>query len=492
MPLPLASLNLSPTLSCFVLYLAATIAIGLWAARRGRDDQEDYFLGGRSLSAVAMALSAVSSGRSAWLVVGASAAAWTSGLSAMWLFPGYIIAEAWMFVGLGPRLREKSLECDAITIPEVLARAPLGRNFVRGHSVLPVQAVAGLITIVFLIAYVSAQLTAGAKTLEFALAIDGPTWGLAITAGIVLLYTLLGGYRAVVLTDVVQAVLMLFGLVVLPVFAMVQIGGFAALQDRLQAIDPSLLSLWRGALPFFGGFAIGLGSLGQPHILVRHMSLENPGDARKALWTGTVWNVVMAGGALLMGLVGRALYPALEDLAGNDPEGVFVTLAADLSAHYAFEGALGILVAALFAAVMSTCDSQLLVVASSALRDLAGKREDAHATGRWKGRVAVAASLVAAVALHLGDLPQVLVFVLLAWSALGAAFGPALILALYDTRSNSRGVFTAMLIGVIGITVTHFYWLPAGEHISWQLAVVFAVSLSVGWLMRERLPRELR
>jgi len=413
-------------------------------------------------------------------------------LSALWLFPGYIIAEAWMFVGLGPRLREKSLECDAITIPEVLARAPLGRNFVRGHSVLPVQLVAGLITIIFLIAYVSAQLTAGAKTLEFALAIDGPTWGLAITAGIVLLYTLLGGYRAVVLTDVVQAVLMLFGLLVLPIFAMVQLGGFGALHDRLQAIDPSLLSLWRGALPFLGGFAIGLGSLGQPHILVRHMSLEDPSGAHQALWTGTIWNVVMAGGALLMGLVGRALYPALEDLAGNDAEGVFVTLAADISAHYAFEGALGILVGALFAAVMSTCDSQLLVVASSALRDVGGKRGAKSARGRWKGRVAVALSLGAAVALHLGDLPQVLVFVLLAWSALGAAFGPALIFALYDPRATSRGVFSAMLVGVIGISLTHLYWVPDGKHISWELAVVFAAALLVGWSLRERLPRELR
>lgn len=492
MPFSPALLNPSPTLLCFVLYLVATIAIGLWAARRGSDDQEDFFLGGRSLSAVQMALSAVSSGRSAWLVVGASAAAWTSGISALWLFPGYIVAEAWMFTGLGPRLREKSLECDAITIPEVLARAPLGRNFVRGHSVLPVQSIAGLITVIFLTAYVSAQLTAGAKTLEFALEIDGSTWGLAITAGIVLIYTLLGGYRAVVLTDVVQAVLMLIGLVVLPAFALIQIGGFADLRDRLNAIDPNLLSLWRGTLPFLGGFAIGLGSLGQPHILVRHMSLRDPRDARMAMLTGTGWNVVMATGALLMGLVGRALYPALEDLAGNDPEGVFVTLAADLSAHYAFQGALGILVAALFAAVMSTCDSQLLVVASSALRDVAGPRSRRLTGGRWMGRLAVALSLSAAVALHLGDLPQVLVFVLLAWSALGAAFGPALILALYDPRSNSRGVFTAMLIGVIGISLTHAYWVPTGKHISWELAVVFGAALLAGWLLRERLPKALR
>lgn len=108
------------------------------------------------------------------------------------------------------------------------------------------------------------------------------------------------------------------------------------------------------------------------------------------------------------------------------------------------------------------------------------------------GRLAVALSLSAAVALHLGDLPQVLVFVLLAWSALGAAFGPALILALYDPRSNSRGVFTAMLIGVIGISLTHAYWVPTGKHISWELAVVFGAALLAGWLLRERLPKALR
>lgn len=489
MPLPLAAVSVSPTLVSFCVYLLATVAIGLWAARRGKDDEEDYFLGGRSLSALSMALSAVSSGRSAWLVMGASAAAWAQGLSAMWMFPGYILAEAWMFRGLGPRLRERSIEVDAITIPEVLARAPLGKNFVRGHSSLPVQRVAGIIVVLFLTTYVSSQLTAGAKALDYTLDIEGETTGLAISASIVLAYTLLGGYRAVVVTDVVQAVLMLLGLVVLPLSATMQLGGFGELGDRLRAIDPTLLHPFGGAAAFLGGLALGFGSPGQPHILVRHMSLRDPSEARQAMVAGTLWNTLMAAGALLMGLVGRTLYPALENLAGKDDEGLFITLAADFSSQFLFQGALGILIAALFAAVMSTCDSQLLVVASSALRDVLGRKAKPETTRRWRGRIAVALTLCAAVLLHVGDLPQVHVFVLLSWSALGASFGPALILALYDPRMTSRGVFAAMLVGVLGILATHFWWVEAGEHISWHLGVVFLAALAVGWSLRERLPK---
>ena len=149
---------MTPALFAFGLYLIATVAVGLWASSRSRGDEEDYFLAGRSLSPVSMALSAVSSGRSAWLVVGASAAAWSLGVSAAWLFPGYIAAEAWMFTSLGPRLRRRSVATGAITVPEVLARA-------GGTRRLPVQQVAGAILCVFLVTYVSAQLGAGAKTL---------------------------------------------------------------------------------------------------------------------------------------------------------------------------------------------------------------------------------------------------------------------------------------------------------------------------------------
>lgn len=475
------------TLLVFAIYLASTIGVGLWAARRGQDSEEDFFLGGRKLSGFAMALSAVSSGRSAWLVVGASAAAWQIGLSALWLFPGYILAEALMFTGLGPRLRKHSTRLDAITIPEVLERLPLGPDGREGTTRLPLRQVAGLLIIAFLSTYVAAQLSAGAVTLEAVFGIDGPTWGLAITASVVLLYTLLGGYRAVVLTDVIQAGFMLVGLVVLPLLGLHQLGGFAALAARLRELDPSLLDPVVGGVALIGGLCIGFGSPGNPHILVRHMSLGDPRSARIALVTGTLWNVVMACGALLMGLVGRALYPSADLLAGGRSEGLYGTLALDFSRELLFSGFAGFMLASLFAAVMSTCDSQLLVIASSFVRDLrprsAGKA--ASQGRRSRSRWAVAGTLGAAVALSfVTRLPLVHGFVLLSWSLLGAAFGPAMVLLLYDRRTSARGVLAGMLVGA-GV-VACWCFASGGRTPTYELGVAFLAALAATWWLRER------
>ena len=485
-PLAIAVDGSTGTLLVFLLYLASTVGVGIWASRRGNDSEEDFFLAGRGLSAVAMALSAVSSGRSAWLVVGASGAAWSLGLSALWLFPGYILAEALMFATLGPRLRAASARVDAITVPEVLERLPLGPDGREGTTRLPLRVVSALLIVAFLLTYVAAQLSAGAVTLQAVFGIDGATWVLAITASVVLVYTLLGGYRAVVVTDVIQAGFMLVGLVVLPLLGLAQIGGFDALAERLRAIDPTLLDPVVGGLALVGGLCIGFGSPGNPHILVRHMSLRDPRGARVALVTGTFWNVVMAAGALLMGLVGRALYPDVSAFAGGRSDGLYGTLALDISHELLFPAFAGFLLATLFAAVMSTCDSQLLVIASSFVRDLRPRSSAiVGASGRGRGRLAVAVALLAAVALSfVTRLPLVHGFVLLSWSLLGAAFGPAVVLLLYDRRTSDRGVLAGMLVGA-GIVAVWSY-ASSGRTPTYELGVAFVAALVTTWCLRAR------
>jgi sodium/proline symporter len=472
------------TLLIFSAYLVVTLGIGLWAARRGSDSQEDYFLAGRNISAFAMALSAVSSGRSAWLVLGASGAAWAAGLSALWLFPGYILAEALMFLSIGPRLRERSIQTGALTVPEVLARAPLG-PLGPGTSRLPVRQLTGLVVIVFLLTYVSAQLVAGGKTLGTLFPdIDGRTLGLLLTAGIVLVYTWLGGYRAVVVTDVVQACLMLVGIVLLPLLGLIHVGGIAELTDTLNAIDSELLVLFPAGLTIIGGFCIGLGSLGNPHILVRHMSLRDPRSARSALLYGTLWNVVMAAGALLLGLVGRAIYPEVELFGEGGREVLFPTLARDMSTEFLFAGFVGVLLATLFAAIMSTCDSQLLVIAASFLRDLRPGATPGGG-GLLAGRLAVLGTLVVAVWLTFGESPLVHNLVLLSWFALGIGLGPGILLLLYDRRTTARGVLAGVTTGVLGIVgVWWFFLREDGGHVSWQAGPVFLLSLAVTWALR--------
>lgn len=439
----------------FVTYLAAVIGIGLWAARHGDDTQEDYFLAGRSFSPLVTALSAVSSGRSAWLLMGAAVAAWKLGLSAIWYFPGYIVVEAVLFVTLGRRLRERSSEVGAITIPEFIDRftritrassADVGADTgAQRTNRLPVRPIAALAVVLFLTTYVSAQLVAGGKALAHVVDVDGRTWGLTITAGIVLVYTFLGGYRAVALTDVLQAILMLTGLLVLPVLTLHHVGGFERLFEQLRAIDPALCEWQRGFWPLASGLAIGLGSIGNPHILVRYMSIKDPRALRTSALIGTTWNVVMAAGALCMGLAGRALYADASAFPRGDTDYLFPLLAEFVSNEYLFSGFVGILLATLFAAIMSTCDSQLLVVASSLVRDFRGSPSTRG--GLVASRVTVFATVVAAVAMSFGAKRVVDSFVLASWGALGAAFGPVLIALLYRRRTSAGAALAGIVTG---------------------------------------------
>ena len=178
---------------------------------------------------------------------------------------------------------------------------------------------------------------------------------------------------AVAVTDVVQGILMIFGLVVLPTVGLWHVGGVGALVETLRGVDPELLSVAHGIGPLVAGVAIGLGSFGSPPILVRTMSIDRTEALPRAARVATAWNVVMASGAVLIGLVGRAIFTSTDAFPGGDREHLFPMLGVQLSEQYLFAGFVGVLLAALFAAIMSTCDSQLLVIASSFVRDFRKK-----------------------------------------------------------------------------------------------------------------------
>ncbi len=426
----------------FVATLCLPIAVGLLAMRRTRT-QSDFLLGGRAMGKVVVALSAVSSGRSSWLVLGLSGMAYKMGVGAVWAIVGYVLVEMLQFVFIGRRLRAQSARLDALTLLDYLeARCPG-----RGHAV---RLVGAMIIGLFLTAYVAAQFNGGAKSLEAALEI--PLWaGLGLAGALVLVYMVLGGFIAVAYNDVVRAVIMLVGLVVLPTYGLVAAGGLDALLATLAALDPAHvdpLSIGAGAL--IGFLGIGLGSPGQPHIVVRYMSVDDPDQLRASAVIGTLWNVVLGWGALLIGLLGRAMVPDPAGLPKGDPEMVYLVLS---SAHF---GPLmyGLLVGGIFAAILSTADSQLLVVASTVVRDVVqqvvrGGRSLDEGTQLWLNRlVVVAAGLVALAAAWVAK-DLVFWLVLFAWGGLGAAFGPALILALFWGRTSRAGLIAGMVTGAL-------------------------------------------
>jgi SSS family solute:Na+ symporter len=435
--------------AAFVVYLVALMGIGLFSSRTAGEDIDEFFLGGRRLNALVVALSAVVSGRSSWLVLGVTGAAFHAGLPAVWVLPGYILAELMMFVLVAPRLRRYTERRDCLTLPDFF-EARFGDHSRR------LRVVSVVLILVFFTAYIGAQLTAGTKTFQAVFGLPALESTVLVTV-IVALYTISGGFLAVSLTDAVQAVLMLLGLVVMPVLATYEMGGPGALLQQLEAIStPRADLLAMGTLAgVLKGLAIGTGSFGQPHILSRYMAIDDAEKLRAAALVGTVWNVLMGWGAIAIGLVGRAVYREASALPLGDVETLFVRMAVDT-----FPGVVvGLLVSAVVAAIQSTVDSQLLVAASGAARDLYQKMTD---RGReagpeelvWVSRACVLGVL--AVAFGIGvyasqsDDPvfqSVFRFVLQAWYGLGCAFGPLILLGLLWRGVSASGALAGMVVG---------------------------------------------
>jgi sodium/proline symporter len=421
------------------------------------------------MNRLVVALSAVVSGRSAWLLLGVTGMAYATGASALCAVSGYTVAEAILFFTVARRLRSFAGAHDCITLPDFFATR-FGDRDGRLRLTLAV------VILVFMVSYVSAQFAGGGKAIGASFGLSMNT-GVLLTALIVLAYTMVGGFLAVSLTDTLQAFFMLFGLLVLPAVAVTEAGGWGAVASQLTAHDPSFLDpLALGFGVFLGLVGIGLGSPGNPHIIVRYMSIAEPRQLVSAGVIGTFWNIVMGAGAVLVGLVGRVFVPDVSMLPAADTESLYPVLAQQHLHPVLF----GIVVASIFAALMSTADSQLLVAASALVRDFYQKvvkagQEVSDRTLVFHSRIVVA--VLALVALVLGAVAEQLVFwlVLFAWAGLGAALGPTTLLALYWKRTTRAGIFAGLLSG----TLTTFVWYltPALKARLYELIPAFLVSL---------------
>lgn len=456
-------------LAAFVGYLIILLGIGAYSARFSSAGIGEFFVGGRKMNRLVVALSAVVSGRSAWLLLGVTGMAYATGASALWAVTGYTLAEGVLFFTFARRLRRFAGAWDCITLPDFFA-VRFGDRDGRLRLTLAV------VILLFMVAYVSAQFAGGGKAIGASFGLSQTT-GVLLTAVIVLGYTMVGGFLAVSLTDTLQAFFMLFGLIVVPAVAVLDAGGWGTVTAQLAAYDPSFtdpLALAFGS--FLGLVGIGLGSPGNPHIIVRYMSIEDPRQLVFAGVVGTFWNIVMGAGAVLIGLVGRVYVPEAAMLPGADTENLYPVLAQQHLHPVLF----GVVVASIFAALMSTADSQLLVAASALVRDFyqkvlrAGQEIPDRVLVRTS-RVVVALLVVAALAL--GVVAQQLVFwlVLFAWAGLGAAFGPTAILALYWRRTTRAGVFAGLVTGTA--TTIVWYLTPALKGRLYELIPAFAVAL---------------
>lgn len=457
----------------FLITLLLPVLVGFLTLRRTRT-QSDFFIGGRAMGKIVVALSAVSSGRSSWLVLGVSGMAYTMGTGAVWAVVGYVTAEMFQFVYLGRKLRAETEAFGSITLLDYFESK-------FGDDRQLIRITGALIIAIFLTSYVAAQLVGGAKALSAALDIPVVV-SLVCSAGLILVYMVLGGYIAVAYNDAVRGVILIVGLVVLPAYGLARIGGLGVLLESLRQLNPALVdptSLGLGAI--IGFLGIGLGSPGQPHIVVRYMSIRDPEELRASAVIGTLWNVALGWGAVFVGLLGRTVVSRTEDLPGGDPELIYLVLSSQLFGPVFY----GLLVGGIFAAILSTADSQLLVVASTFVRDVYQKilkrgSSSAEAQLRLSRLVVVLSGVLALVMAYLAQ-DVIFWLVLFAWGGLGASFGTSLIFSLYWKRTTRDGVLAGMITGTV-VTILWRVFLKAPTGIYELIPAFVCSSLAIALL----------
>ncbi|WP_287897900.1 sodium/proline symporter PutP [Brevundimonas sp.] len=456
------------------LYFALMLGIGVYSFRTSTDDVSGYVLGGRRLGPTVSALSAGASDMSGWMLMGLPGAMYVSGLSSAWIAIGLFVGALANYLIVAPRLRVYTEAAqDALTIPDYF-----GKRFNDRSRLLRI--VSAVVIVVFFTLYTSSGMVAGGKLFQSAFGLDYG-WGLWLTAGVVLAYTMIGGFMAVSLTDFVQGCIMFVALVLVPIVALGQIGGVGGMTETVRGIDPGLLDLFQGVtvIGAISALAWGLGYFGQPHIIVRFMAVRSVRDVPTMRNIGMGWMAVTVIGALGTGLAGLA-YATRTGLQIADPETIFIVLS-DILFHPLITG---FLLAAILAAIMSTISSQLLVSSSSLVEDFYAvflRRNAPQKELVMVGRLAVLAVALAAIGLAYNPNSNVLSLVSQAWAGFGAAFGPLVILSLTWKRMTRNGALAGMIVGA----ATVLFWiyapvLPNGAALSsvlYEMVPGFLLSL---------------
>ena len=456
--------NTTVVIITLLVYKVTLVAIGLWASRRNVDE-EDFLLGGRGLGPLVAAISYSSSASSAWTLLGLSGAAYLLGVRVLWIALGSIsgMLVAWFWIG--PRLRHHSRERGQITVTDFLAENSTGR---MKRAIVITASVIVILTFTF---YVAAQFQGAGNTFSSTFGM-GMTESILLGAFIIMVYTLLGGFWAVSVTDTLQGLLMAVTAVLLPVAALVAVGGPAGFLEGLRDVSsPDQLDLTGNAVGLVavgvvvGSLGIGFGTYGQPHLLVRFMALRDERALRQARLITMLWYALVFAGMCFVGLVGHVLHAGLEN-----PENVFFTLTGSL-----FPPVIGaVLLAAVLSAIMSTADSQLLVAASAISHDLGmGGRQ----RRLLYSRLAVVGLVAFAVVVSIYLPEAIFSRVLFAWTALGSAFGPTVFLRLGGVRLAPGAVLASILTG-FGLAVA-FYLLPDTPGDVLERVAPFCVALLV-------------
>ncbi len=450
-------------------YLIAMLGVGVWFAKRN-NSVDDFYLGGRKLGPFVTAMSAEASDMSSWLLMGLPGVAYLTGLAeASWTAIGLAVGTYINWLIVARRIRRYSHRLGAITVPQFFSKR-------WGDDKNLLSAIAAVVIIVFFVPYMASGFSACGKLFASLFGTDYVT-AMLISAAVIVVYTVMGGFLAASFTDLVQSIIMTVALVVVLGYGITQAGGLDTVMDNARSLA-GYLSLTNihdaatgGSNPYslltvFSLLAWGLGYFGMPHILLRFMAIEEERKLALSRRVATIWVVISMTVAVFIGVVGNAMTKAgaLPQLA--DSETIIVQIASLISRHGVLAALIaGIILAGILAATMSTADSQLLAASSSVSQNLFAEFFKVKLTGKQGMLVArgtmVAVSLIAA---FLARNPNSSVFrvVSFAWAGFGAAFGPAVLFALFWKRSNKWGALAGMISGGVMVFVWKYLIAPMG------------------------------
>ena len=429
-------------IATLILYKIFLVYIG-WSTRKKNITIEDYFVGGKKLGPVITSISYAASNSSAWTLLGVSGIAFSQGVSTIWLVIGVVGGMFLSWHKVAPSIFEITRQKNLITVPQLIVS---GLELNKRKTVL----VASSFIIIFSFSfYIASQFQGAGNALSDTFGL-GLVESVIISAVVIYIYTYLGGYLAVSITDTIQGLLMALTATVMPVMAIYNLGGVYEFYLLFAGSASHFKSLSAGNIGFailglvVGHLGIGLGYFGQPHLLSRFISVKDQETLVRSKKYALVWFCLVFFGMWTLGIAGHFM---IDDLANN--ENIFFKISGEIF-HPIVQG---ILLAAVISAIMSTADSQILVCSSSISLDLGLKQSSLRISRLITGGVIFASVLIALL------IPEkIFSRVLFAWTAMGSSFGPAVIARISNWKLSENHILLSMVIGFVLAIV--FFLLP--------------------------------
>ena len=465
-------------------YMCAVIGIGIFFAKRARQNSSNYFLGGRSLGPWVTAMSAEASDMSGWLLMGLPGVAYWCGIAdAAWTAIGLAIGTYVNWLIVAKRLRNYSVASgNSITLPEFFSN-----RFNEKKKVL--LSISAIFILIFFTVYASSCFVTCGKLFSALFGIDYHVM-MILGAAFVIFYTFIGGFLAESASDFMQAIVMIFALVIVLIVGIANAGGIGAVIENAKNIDGYLMlfgqatpnadgtfgqSVPYGAISVLSALAWGLGYFGMPQVLLRFMAIRKADELKRSRRIATVWVVISLFVAVFIGVVGRALFPT-ELTSSSEAENIFIKI----SQTFLPPLIAGVVMAGILAATISSSDSYLLIASSAFAKNIYGglvKKDASDKQVMFTSRVVLIVISIIGIAIAWDENSVIFKLVSFAWAGFGATFGPVMLLSLFWKRINQKGAIAGMITGGVSVFVWKLLINPLGGILAvYELLPAFILS----------------